>query len=517
MNLTEQNLNLLLQANCALSSTLNAEEVLSKIMELAMKIVSAEAASLLLLEENAGELVFDVVLGGGKEQKIKQIKLKVGEGIAGWVAKEKKSLIVNNVSGDKRWAKHIDQLSEFRTNSIIAVPLIYKDTMLGVIEVINSLENTGFTVEDQQILEAFSAQAAVSIETSRLFSSLNTEKEKFELIFSQMTDAAVFCDISGNIIFCNNACSSLIGGMKCDVFETFRDFTVTPDFRAAFNNPENIISLDFAHNGRQLYFLGKLSRILSEKKKPIGFMLLFHDVTEERKEQLLKRNFLSLISHKLKTPLVSIIGYSDILSQKYEDSSEEKHFLDVINQQGQHLDNLVNKLLDFTIIESGQHKIERKPVKLDDLIRKTLLKMQDFIYVNKTAVTVSPTLNQAAQVIADESMIIIVLKNLIENAVKFNPGAQKTVFLDKYTQDDMLGISVEDNGPGIQPEQKPRLFQEFFQIEESFTGQVKGMGLGLATCKLIIEAHKGKIDIEKTSEKGSRFYFLLESGADKEH
>ena len=80
----------------------------------------------------------------------------------------------------------------------------------------------------------------------------------------------------------------------------------------------------------------------------------------------------------------------------------------------------------------------------------------------------------------------------------------------------MAGISVQDNGPGIPPEQKPKLFQEFFQIEESFTGQVKGMGLGLATCKLIIEAHKGKIGIDNNSKNGSKFFFLLDKNIPKQ-
>ena len=407
MNLTEQNLNLLLEANRILSSTLNPDEVLLKIMELATQIVSAESASLLLYEEKTNELSFDVVIGGAQEQKIKQLKLKIGEGIAGWVAKEKKSLVVNNVSSDKRWAKHVDQLSEFKTNSLIAVPLLYKDKLLGVIETINRKDGKDFTDKDLELLEAFSAQAAVSIETSTLFSSLNTEKEKFELIFSQMTDAAMFFDTDGDIIFCNNACSSLIGLMKKNIFSTFKSFSITPDFNTAFNDSNDTTTINFSHKERQLFFTGKLNRILSEIRKPIGYMLLFRDVTEERREQLLKKNFLSLISHKLKTPLVSIIGYSDIVSQKFDPASEEKHFLDIINQQGQHLDNLVNKLLDFTIIESGQHKIERRPVKLREIVQKVMMKMQDYIYLNKANVVIHPSLNEAPQIIADESMIII--------------------------------------------------------------------------------------------------------------
>ncbi|OGS21338.1 MAG: hypothetical protein A2252_08850 [Elusimicrobia bacterium RIFOXYA2_FULL_39_19] len=508
MLLAENTINILLQANRTLSSTLKTEEVLSKIMEYALKIVPAQAASILLLDEKTNKLIFDVVLGGGKVKQLKQIQMEIGEGIAGWVAKEQKPLIVNNVAQDKRWARQVDQLSEFETKSLIAVPLLFKNKLLGVIELINRNDSSDFTQEDCSILEAFSAQAAISIETARLFAGLNTEKEKFELIFSQMTDAAIFTDPNGNIIFCNQTCSCVLGQPCGDIFSTFSEYISTPPLKEAYTSAENTLKIDFENKNRQLFFSGKLNRIFSNGSA-IGYMLIFRDVTDEKKEQLQKRNFLSLISHKLKTPLVPIIGYSEILMQKFENDPQNKHFLEIINTQGQHLDLLVNKLLDFTIIESGQQKLEKAPMRFDSVLKMAIFKLQDYLFNNKTVLVINPGIADSETVLADVSLISVVVKNLIENAVKFNPNTDKNVQVSLYETEGMTGLCIKDNGPGIPQEQQNKLFQGFYQVEESFTGQIKGMGIGLATCKIIIETHKGKIGINKSDKNGSEFYFVL--------
>ncbi|MDI6640966.1 MAG: GAF domain-containing protein [Elusimicrobiota bacterium] len=317
MHTSENCLKLLLQANRILSSTLNLEDVLSKIIELAMEIVSAEASSILLLDEETGELGFDVALGEKGEQ-VKQVQLKISEGIAGWVAEQKKFLIVNDVTKDPRWTSKIDHQFDFITRSVMAVPLIYKTKLLGVIEVINRRDGTDFDEQSLQILEAFASQAAISVETSMLFTNLKTEKEKLESVFLQMSDAAIFIDSSYNIVFANPACKELIGEIKADIFSTFQDFNIIPpDFNTIFKTKNKTVSIELLHKQRQFYLSGKISSIADDKKNIIGYILTFRDVTEEKKEQLLKRNFLSLISHKLKTPLVSIIGYSDLLAKKF--------------------------------------------------------------------------------------------------------------------------------------------------------------------------------------------------------
>jgi len=209
MNFTSEKVRLILEANRAISSTLDTPELLRRVMKLATEVVEAETSSILLYDKNSDELYFDLAIGE-QETGLKQIRLKSGEGIAGWVAKNRQTQVVNEAASDPRWAKRTDAKINFTTRSIIAVPLIYKQNLFGVVEAINK-KSGKFTDEDAEILEAFAAQAAVSIENARIFASLEQEKEKIEAVFSQMSDGAVFADENGNKLLANAAASALLG------------------------------------------------------------------------------------------------------------------------------------------------------------------------------------------------------------------------------------------------------------------------------------------------------------------
>jgi putative nucleotidyltransferase with HDIG domain len=135
-------------------------------------IVKAEAASILLLDKEKQELYFKASLGE-KSQEIKKYKVKVGEGIAGWVAEKGKSLIVNNVAKDTRWAKKIDTSTKFKTKSLICVPLILDKEIMGVMEVINKKDKECFDKEDEEILNSFANQAIIALRNANIIEDLN--------------------------------------------------------------------------------------------------------------------------------------------------------------------------------------------------------------------------------------------------------------------------------------------------------------------------------------------------------
>jgi len=510
IKLNEKQLTNLLQAGKILSSTLSTEDVLFNIMKIAMEIVNAEGSSILLLDEKTKELVFDVALGD-KTEKIKHIRLKIGEGIAGWVAKEKKSVLVHNVLKDPRWSDKTDMYIEFKTKSVLAVPVIYKDKLIGVLEVVNKKNNLKFNRTDLQILETFASQSAISIETAKLFDNLKTEKEKIQLIFSQMSDAAMFIDTKGKILFSNLSCKNLLPEVKQDIFSTFEEFDINPDFNTILKTLSEkalTLQIEFSHKKRQFFLSGNISKIIDTKNNIVGFILIFRNTTEEKKEQILKRNFLSFISHKLRTPLVSIIGYSDLLLQSPNLSQQEKSEIETINKQGTYLSSLVDKLLNFTLIESEELKLEKSKFNFKELVQKVINEFKNS-NTEPFEIVVSSDIEKISPVSADLEKIEIVLKNLLENALKFNNKKQKIINISKFETDNMVGLSVEDNGNGIPKEHHKKIFEKFSQIEESFTGQIKGIGLGLSLCKHIIEAHKGKIGFESQVDKGSKFYFVL--------
>ncbi len=157
----------ILEANRYLSSTLNLTLVLERLLEKAKEVIEAEASSLMLLDEEKQELYFHTVLGE-KSEKIKQIRLRVGEGIAGWVAKHGEPLLVEDCSKDPRFYKKADESTGFKTKSMMCVPLIFRKRILGTIQVLNKTCDRNFDAEDLKIFQIMADQAAIAIENARL-------------------------------------------------------------------------------------------------------------------------------------------------------------------------------------------------------------------------------------------------------------------------------------------------------------------------------------------------------------
>ncbi|HER23864.1 MAG TPA: GAF domain-containing protein [Candidatus Atribacteria bacterium] len=155
-----------------LTRTTDLDGLLNKIIKYAAILVKAEAASILLLDKEKNELYFKVSLGK-KSQEIKKYRVKVGEGIAGWVAEKGESLIVNDVTQDTRWQKSIDNATSFSTKSIICIPLVLEENIMGVMEVINQKDKEFFDKDDEEILNSFANQVVIALWNTNIVEDLN--------------------------------------------------------------------------------------------------------------------------------------------------------------------------------------------------------------------------------------------------------------------------------------------------------------------------------------------------------
>jgi HD-GYP domain-containing protein (c-di-GMP phosphodiesterase class II) len=153
------------------NSTLNLDDLLSLMLDMTTEMLNAEAGSILLLDDDKDELVF-VAATGAKKEKIKDIRVPIGEGIAGWVARESKAVLIADAQNDPRFFKKADQKTDFKTRTIIAVPLVTKEKLIGVAEVLNKKNNEFFTEDDRNLFEALGNQAAVAIENAKLYENL---------------------------------------------------------------------------------------------------------------------------------------------------------------------------------------------------------------------------------------------------------------------------------------------------------------------------------------------------------
>jgi sigma-B regulation protein RsbU (phosphoserine phosphatase) len=215
MQLPEKDLIRIFEATRAIASTLRLSELLETVMRLASEVVRAEAGSLLLMDQTTGELYFDVAVGE-KSGALQQVRLKKGEGIAGWVAENRKAAVVNDTAKDSRWTQKADKTSQFKTKAILAVPMLVKDKLIGVMEAINRADGSPFNDIDVQMLETFASQAAIAIENARLFESIRQEQEKMSTILGEMSEGALLLEPSGKIVLGNPAAHNLLGKAKLE-------------------------------------------------------------------------------------------------------------------------------------------------------------------------------------------------------------------------------------------------------------------------------------------------------------
>lgn len=497
-------LELLLEVGRLLSSKLELGELLTSVMELSTKVVEAESASLLLLDPKTNELYFDVALGLGPAAS--KVRLPMGRGIAGTVAERRTAEIINDVRLDPRWSPAMDDATGFTTRSILAVPMLLKGRLVGVLEAINKAGG-GFTEADLRVFEAFASQAAVAIDNARLFTSLTEEKFKLSTVFSQMADGAVLTDKDGNIVLLNGAARSFLGQEPAQVRGSLAGMAVTPSIGELLGCRNG--GVDFAAVRKEptlLVLEGRVTRApLGDAE---GRLFVFRDRTEAWRQEKLKRTFLSLISHKLRTPLAAVTGFADILMDEVDEAKDPMtaKAVKTIRAQGGKVSELVDKLLSYTTIESPDAAIRPEPFPLDEAIADALGAMKEKLDERAAKVDAPKT---GITIVGDKRLVTEALKNLIDNAVKFNPKSGPGVFIRAQGAGDWAALTVADTGPGVPPEDLERVFSRFHQVEKDFTGQQEGMGLGLPFTRKVAELHGGEAVMRSTLGAGAEVSMTL--------
>lgn len=223
-----------------------------------------------------------------------------------------------------------------------------------------------------------------------------------------------------------------------------------------------------------------------------------------------KNTFIGMAAHDLRSPLGAICGYSEILLEELAtmDNREKEHFLKRIHSSGTSMLNLINDLLDVSVIDSGTFKIKTITCSLKTLIEDNLQIHR--IRADKKHIKLHLTTNETSNGLYDPERIGQVLDNLISNAIKYSP-ISSDVFISLNQFDDYVKIDVKDEGPGLSEEDQAKLFGSFQKLSTKPTAGEKSTGLGLSIVKKIVESHHGAITIESTLGHGSIFSFTLPS------
>lgn len=351
----------------------------------------------------------------------------------------------------------------------------------------------------------------MTVANALLFKTLREEKEKIEVLFNSTVEGLAWIDPGGRVLLMNPAARDLLGCRDrpaATLAEAAAGFESAPPLAELLASKRRVVPFELTRPQPKLLIVAGVADRLGGEGEGAGRLLIFRDATLEKRGETLARNFLSIVSHKLKTPLAVALGYLDLLDGEKGMSEFQRQALAKIRSEDEKLRRLVEKLLVFSAVQSPEKIVlDRALVSPKDVVDAAVasagLTQGAVLERDDAALAALPRLK------ADFTLVKEALANLLENAAKFNPKPQKRVRVSVTAEGALLRVSVSDDGPGIPPEEQPKLFRRFYQIDPDFTGQVPGMGLGLAFVKSVAEAHGGAAGLRSTPGQGSEFFFSL--------
>jgi len=510
----------------AINSALALENVLRLIVANASQVLEGARCSIALLEKE--EEVITMAASGVSPASLWGTRFKLGQGVAGWVVQNVKPALIGDVRQDQRFIR----IGEEPICSLMSVPLISGKKAIGALSATSPRLNA-FNTEDLSRLEAFADQAAVAVKNSRLYEGLAEEKKRTEELYRHVQEKsteleAILRGIGDGVIVTDpNLKLLLMNPVAVRIFRLSRDVpsgAYVPELianeslasllRETLEKRDGAvikeIEIPSSQDGRRsMIYQGLAAAISSTEGQVRGIVTVLRDITSQKELERMKSNFLSVVSHELKTPLHSIKGFVDIILMGKTGAVTEvqRDFLTTVKQQTGQLQNLINDLLEFSRLESGQVKLRLEQVALAEIAVRVVEKLAPL--ANEGQIALSTALpSDFPSVEGDAMRLEQVLTNLVDNAVKFT-RAGGSVTIAGRDLGEQVQISVRDTGIGIPLEEQGRIFDRFYQVDSGSTRSYRGTGLGLTICKHIIEHHRGRIWFESKPGEGSTFYFVI--------
>ena len=372
-------------------------------------------------------------------------------------------------------------------------------------EKIASGENVKVDENIQNIGAVGDIENAFGIVTNELNQKLNEvdrQRKQIETILLHMTDGVIAFDMDGKIIHINPAAKDLLGlSQKENTFEKiFKKLNIDI-------NIEKIIYLENWTSSEQRKNIGeKYVNILfapfhDENDRPAGVITAIQDITEHVKLDNMRKEFVADVSHELKTPITSIMGYADtLLEGEYDDETRTK-FLNVISSEARRMARLVTDLLTLSRYDNKKVNAEITSFDLGDLVKKCQEKLRFEIEKKEHNVECFVTAS-VPPVVADKYGIERVVLNVLSNAIKYTPDKGTIKVYVGFVYNDAY-IKVIDNGIGIPEQDLSRIFDRFYRVDKARSRELGGTGLGLSIAKEILDKNKGSIDIKSKVGKGT--------------
>ncbi|MCK5646462.1 MAG: response regulator [Anaerolineales bacterium] len=476
------------------SAMLELDEVLSGAVDTAVRLTGAEEGSLLLLDDRSGELYMRASKNFDDEFA-RTFRVYADDSLAGQVISSGQPVFLDETTPQKIKTSYL-------VHSLLYVPLQLREKIIGVLGVDNRTPGQKLTTQDRDILMAIADYAALAIENAQLFLRSETERLQLETIIAQIENGVIVIDGDNRLLLINSTAHQALG---------IEENPIGLGVRQIFNDPRLIALIETNGEMTRREELELLDgRIFSAQRTPIegvGQAIVMQDITHLKELDRIKSEFVTTVSHDLRSPLTSILGYIELIERAGEVNKQQQDFIQRVHSSVQQISLMISDLLDLGRIEAGL-ATTKEVISIEKIARGSY----DSVAGAAGAAGIELDLQiegDIGSVFGDPIRIRQMLTNLLDNAIKYTPNQGKVSFHAK-AEDDQVILNVTDTGPGIPKSDMPYLFDRFFR-GSNVPEHLPGTGLGLAIVKSILDNHNGRIWVESTEGEGSSFTVVLPS------
>ena len=518
-----------------LVASLDMDRVLSQALSLLQGAIRASRSSVILLDNNTGQLVYRAAIGheepippGGRVAPFTR-----DDGVVGWVLSRRETLMVADIRISD--AYHSDAMADVR--SVMAVPVVGgAGESLGVL----LFESPSVDVFDEtqlQLVAAAAIQLGNALNNAQLYGMIREQAERLgtmlrtqqidavknQAILEGTADGVMFADADGEVILFNAAAERILSitreqtvgrpqdeilGLYSNEVHEWMSRIAQWQQEPGELGPDEVLSHRLEVGRR--YVSVHLSPVTTAPGEFLGVVSVFRDITPEIEADRAKSDFVSTVSHELRTPMTSILGYVDLMLKGAVGPLSDMHtaFLTKVKTNADRLTTLVNDLLDISRIEQGRVELQRRPVSMATLVG-TVVDLVSPKVQEKSQILVTHVPDDLPLVFGDPDRLTQILTNLVSNAYKYTP-VEGELSVHVYVREGMMNVAVRDTGIGISPENQKRIFERFYRVEDDpAVYEVSGTGLGLAISLSLIQMHEGSIWMESELGVGSVFTFAV--------
>jgi two-component system NtrC family sensor kinase len=464
------------------------------VVDSAVELSGAEEGSLLLLDESTGELYMRAARNF-QDEFVRKFRLPIRDSLAGQVLRTGKPLAINTDTPQKIKTSYL-------VHTLIYVPLQVHGRLIGVLGVDNRQSSHPFLDEHLVLISALADYAAIAIENASLYSRTEVERKRFENILTQVQDGVIIMDQDSRVLLVNEKARKLFGLGEAHLMgQPMREVFFHPDLLELIggeNRPHNARGEISLENGQ--VFNAHVSPV-----PEVGLAITMQDITHLKELDRIKSDFVSTVSHDLRSPLTAILGYIELIDRVGPLNETQREFIRRVQFSVSNITALINDLLDLGRIEAG-FDARKEQVPLAAIINYAIEGLRSRVDEKRQllAVDVPETL---PPLFGNPIRLRQMIANLLGNAIKYTPAGGK-VGLRAIAEDGQIILQVVDNGPGIPPADQPYIFDKFYRAS-NVPSDTPGTGLGLAIVRSIVENHQGRIWVESTLGQGTTFTVVL--------